>query len=286
LWLVGIGAFILVAAGGWASPALRLHLEFAGSGDSRRERMAFAGTIVGGLSTAAGSLLVAGSNLPSVWFWLGTIVLMATVGYVLLAWKVHALWTARRYDAAMVLRTNQDSRREVWLIDAASLCARWRWALGHPLTPADASWWPVLYLVRRLGDCPPGPLGGVDLNDMDAVKLRQVLPNVARLDAADVPPWLLDVVLVARDCDCEVLRSGRYLGFYTLGGEYASASIVKPKGAAFAHRQLVRSLSKLGLPTHRGTWGQLVPGRDRSHLRAVLKAYDQARQLTGASASA
>jgi hypothetical protein len=68
LWLVGTGAFVLVAAGIWASPALRLHLTVAGSGDSRRERMAFAGTVIGGLSTAVGSVLVAASSLLSLLF--------------------------------------------------------------------------------------------------------------------------------------------------------------------------------------------------------------------------
>lgn len=141
LWLIGVGAFVLAVVGLVAAP-LRLHLQFGGLGDGRRDRLAFAGAGLGLLSTAAGSVLLAASSSPAVAFVIATVATLIVVAWVLLAWRVHSLWLARRGDAAMRLRYNQDLAREAWQLEAAVLLARWRWALCHPLTNTDANSWP------------------------------------------------------------------------------------------------------------------------------------------------
>lgn len=82
LWLIGVGAFLLTVVGLAAAP-LRLHLQFGGLGDRRGDRLAFSGTGLGLITTAAGSVLVAAGSSPSLGFAIATAAILVAVGWLL-----------------------------------------------------------------------------------------------------------------------------------------------------------------------------------------------------------
>ena len=271
LWLIGIGA-LLLALVGFAGGRVRLALTFSGSGDQRPDRLKFAISGAGLLSTATGSLLIAISSIPSAPFLVGTIAALVFVIYVLLVWRVHTLWRERVTAAAHDLRDNQDSEREQWLLDATRWYARWRWSLRHPLTTANATSWPAYDLENVLGPRPPGPPESHE-DPRIAMKLRQNRPNVARVDADVLPSWTLDIVLVARDCAWTVLRSKHVLALYTpdrLHVETVDLDCAPALVQWLRREALLAGLARLGLPTHRTLRGQRGPGRDRAHRRSIL----------------
>lgn len=271
LWLIGIGA-LLVALVGLSAGRVRLALTFEGSGDQRADRVKFAVSGAGLVSTAAGSVLIAVSSTPNAKFAAATIAALLLVAYLLIVWRVQTLWREHVAAAGLNLKVNQDSEREQWRLDATRLCARWRWALAHPLTAADARSWPVPYLERKLGPCPPGPPESAEA-PLVALKLRQNRPNVAQALVAELPSWTQDVVLVARDCAWSALRSNHTLALYTPDGEAletANLDGAPPLVELLRRDVLLRALAARGLPTHRGSRGQLAPGRDRAHIFSVL----------------
>lgn len=280
LWLVGIGA-LLLALVGLAGGRVRVALTFGGDGDRRVDRLKFAVSGAGLMSTALGSALIAISSVPSVEFVVTTIVTLLLIMYVLLAWRVRTLWREHRTAAAERLQGNQDSRREMWDLDAAAWCARWRWALRHPLSDAHATSWPMAHLERKLGPRPPGPPESPEA-PLIAMKLRQHLPNVARADIGRLPNWTQDIALIARDCDWTVLSSDHTLALYTPGGDSVVTSDVDAARAvvqALRRHELLAALAQHDFPTHRAARRQLAPGRDREHLLKVLaRAADDERQ--------
>lgn len=207
-------------------------------------------------------MLVAISSTPTVRYAAGTAVAIALIIYVLLVWKVHALWVQRRCEAAEQLSVNQDSRREQWRLDAAARCARWRWALTHPLTRSDGTSWPSRNLEPCLGPEQSGPPESAE-DPLTALKLRQNDPNVARLSDGDTPAWLRDIVLVARDSRWEVLRSALHVAFYTpdrVSVELARMAEPLPLVQVLERERLLRALAAHGRPTHRASRGHSMPG--------------------------
>lgn len=285
LWLVGIGA-LLLALVGLAGGQVRLALTFGGAGDRRIDRVKFAVSGAGLLATAAGSALIAISSMPSLGFVIATIAALVVIVYVLLAWRVHTLWREHLAAVAASVSVNQDSRRELWRLDAARSCARWRWALSHPLSTADAISWPMAHLERQLGPCPVGPPESPE-DPRIAMKLRQNFPNVARAVVSQLPGWTHDVALIARDCDWTILRSEHTVALFTPDGTRSVTASIDTSGAtvhALRRHQLLSELAEQGLPTHRGARGQLAPGRDRGHLLDVLAqaGRDEQQDLTSA----
>jgi hypothetical protein len=269
LWLIGVGAFLLTVVGLAAAP-LRLHLQFGGLGDRRSDRLAVAGTGLGLTTTAAGSVLVAAGSSPSLGFALATSAILAAVGWLLLSWRVHSLWVARRTDAAMNLRFNQDLAREAWRLQAAVRLSRWRWALSHPLTSTDANTWPYGYLHRRIGAEPPGV--AEEWYSDEGIKLRYNWPNLVKVELSQVPGWLRDIVAVALDEGWIVLRSGAALVLYTPDGlSYETIECEEPGlTTGLVRHAILRRLHRLGLPMHYGTRGQSLPGLDRQQTATPL----------------
>lgn len=261
LWLIGVGAFLLATVGLLAAP-LRLHLQFGGLGDGRGDRLAFAGTGLGLIATAAGSVLVAAGSSPALGFVIATGVGLVLSGWLLLSWRVRSLWVARRTEAAMILRNNQDLAREAWRLQAAVLLSRWRWALAHPLTSSDANTWPYGYLNTRIGEEPPGVAEEWDSDD--GLKLRYNWPNLVKVEPSQVPGWLRDIVAAALDHGWLVLRTGGALVFYTPDGlSYETVECDEPGlTAGLVRHAVLRRLQRLGLPMHFGSRGQSLPGRD------------------------
>jgi hypothetical protein len=251
---------------------VRLALTFEGSGDQRSDRLKFAISGAGLLSTAVGSTLIAISSAPSAPFVVGTLVTLALIVYVLLVSRVHTLWREHVIAAAEYLKANQDSKREQWRLDATRWYARWRWALAHPLTAADATSWPADDLESVFGPCPPGPPESREVPQI-AMKLRQNRPGVARVVVGELPSWTQDIVLVARECAWTVLRSDHTLALYTPDGSPLETAHLD-RGSPLVHwlhrKALLKVLAEHGLSTHRTARGQRAPGRDRAHLFAVL----------------
>jgi len=276
LWLVGIGAFLLAIVGLSAAP-LRLHLQFGGLGDRRGDRLAFAGTGLGLIATAAGSVLVAAGSSPALGFAIATVMGLAVIGWLLLAWRVHILWLARRDDAAAKLRHNQDLVREVWRLEAAALLARWRWALCHALTSSDAERWPYEFLRKRIGEEPPGV--AEEWYSQEGLALRHNRPSLVGVGPEQVPDWLRDIVTVAVAEGWVVLRAGHTLVLYTPDGRGYETVECEEVGLTrvLVRHALLRRLRELGLPVRAGKRGQLLPGRDQEQ---VLNALIQGSKLT------
>lgn len=271
LWLIGVGAFLLAAVGLTAAP-LRLHLQFGALGDRRGDRLAFAGTGLGLVATATGSVLVAVGSAPGLGFAIATVLALATIGWLLLSWRVRSLWLARRDDAAMELRWNQDLAREAWRLRAAVLLARWRWALCHPLTGSDAESWPYGYLQRLIGEEPPGV--AEESHSADGLTLRQNRPSLVSAQPDQAPDWLRDIVAVALQERWIVLRAGDALAFYTPDGlSYDTVACDEPAlTRGLVRHALLQRLGKLGLPVHSGSRGQSLPGRDLDQTVAAMSA--------------
>lgn len=282
LWLIGLGA-LMVAVVGLAGNGVRLGLAFEGSEDGRADRLKFAISEAGLLTTAVGSVLIAISSSATAQFVLLTLLLTVVVIYMLVAWRVRMLWRAHRSTAAGDLRDNQDSKREQWRLDATSLCATWRWAITHPVTAANATSWPDAYLERKLGACPAGPPEDANYPDL-ALKLRSNRPNVARANIGELPNWVQDIALMAHACDWTVLRSDHTLAFYTPDGarvETCALGETQKLIEVLRRDSLLKALAALGLPAHRGARGQRAPGRDLGHLLEILAqhAADEERHL-------
>ena len=271
LWLIGVGAFLLAAVGLTAAP-LRLHMRFGGLGDRRGDRLAFAGAGMGLIATATGSVLVAAGSAPGVGFAVATLLALAAIGWLLLSWRVRTLWVARRDEAAMELRYNQDLAREAWRLRAAVLLAGWTWALCHPLTGSDAETWPYRYLRRRIGEEPPGVAD--EWYSPDGLKLRQNRPILVSAQPDQAPDWLRDIVAVALQERWIVLRAGEVLAFYTPDGlSYETVGCDEPAlTRGLVRHALLQRLSKSGLPMHSGNRGQSLPGRDVHQMVTAMSA--------------
>lgn len=275
LWLIGLGAF-LVAVTALTTQPPRLHLQFGGLGDQRKDRLASAITTTGLLATAAGSILVAVGSTPAGWFIAVAFGALLMSAWGLMARQVRLLWLARRNDTAMRLRENQDLAREAWELEATIVLARWRWVLLHPLTPSNANSWPTRYLARKIGDAPPGI--PAEWYSNEGRQLRYSQPNLVRMTADGAPGWLRDIVVVALAEGWLVLGAPSFISFYTPNGlQYETVTLDQP---AIVHllvrRNLLNRLKRLGLPTHRGGRGQALPGCDTDELIRRLVEADQA----------
>ena len=261
---------MLLTVVGLVAAPLRLHLQFGGLGDSRQDRLAFTGTGLGLLATAVGSVLVAVGSTPATMFIIVSVGFLAAIAWLLLAWRVHALWVARRDEAALLMHQNQDLAREAWRFQAAALLARWRWAVCHPLTSSSATSLPHGYLVRRIGPEPPGVPD--EWHSEDGIKLRYNWPNLVRIGADGAPEWLRDIVVIALSERWHVLRAGSVLAFYTPDGldSVTADADHPPLVQGLVRHGLLHRLEAKGLPVHGGSRGQLLPGRDTGHLLSAL----------------
>jgi hypothetical protein len=281
VWLVGVGAAILAAVGLLAVGPPRLNMMATASGDTRLDRLRHAISGAGLLAGAAGSVLLAVSSVPTVQVAGSTVAGIAAVIYLLLAWRVHALWTARLGDAEQTLLINQDSDRAQWQLDCAHLCSRWRWSLAHPLTDIDATSWPEEEMGRKLGPAPAGPPQSDD-PDLDA-KMRQVNLNVAMLRANSTPGWISDIAAVTRHRGWTVLHAAKTVTFYTPDRATSVSCTLADPGSLVSglrREELLRSLRQMGLPTHRAKRGQSLPGIDSAELINALAASNAEEQAT------
>lgn len=269
LWLIGVGAFLVAIITLSGSPP-RLHLQFAALGDERKDRLVSSGTAIGLATTAVGSALVAIGSEPAVWFVAVSAATLVVFGWLLQARQVRALWVARRDEAAARLRQNQDLAREAWQFEASVLLSRWRWALSHPLTHSNATSWPYEYLEGRIGEAPPGV--PPEWYSTQGIQLRRSQPSRVRIAPEEAPGWLADIVSVALGEDWPVLRSGAMIVFYTPDGLRYETTDVRQHSVTqpLTRIGLLRALGELGLPTHTGLRGQLLPGRDTGHLVASV----------------
>lgn len=269
LWLIGVGAFLLAIVGLAATP-LRLHLQAGGLGDGRGDRLAFTGAGLGLIAAAAGSVLVAVGSSPALGFAIATGAALVAIGWLLLSWRVRSLWVARRTEAAMNLRYNQDLAREAWRLQAAVLLSRRRWALSHPLTNSDANTWPYRYLNKRIGVEPPGV--AEEWYSDEGIKLRYNWPNLVKVERSQVPGWLRDIAAFALDEGWIVLRSGAALVLYTPDGlSYETIECDEPGiTTGLVRHAILRRLQRLGLPMHYGTRGQSLPGLDRRQTATAM----------------
>lgn len=265
LWLIGLGAFLVVLVALIPRPP-RLHLQFRGQGDERVDRVSTSVTTAGLLATAAGSVLVAVGSTPSAWFMIATIIAVVLSTWLLIARQVRALWMARRDEAAMKLKENQDLEREAWELQAATLLARWRWALSHPLTRSNAINWPDNYLRNKIGDAPPGI--PPEWYSAEGRQLRRSQTNLVRMTADEAPDWLRDIVTVALNEGWFVLGTPTVIAFYTPSGtQYETVVLTEHTLAqSLLRRNLLRKLRELGFPTHYGTRGQSLPAHDTGEL--------------------
>ncbi len=265
LWLIGIGALLVVSVALTATPP-RLHLQFGGLGDQRKDRLAPSIATTGLIATAAGSVLVSVGSVPAIGFVGGVVVALGIMAWGLLARQVRLLWRARQRDAMMRLRENQDLARETWEVEAATILAGWRWALLHPLSVASAEGWPMSYLRTRIGEAPPGI--PAEWYSPQGRQLRYNKPSLVRMTADDAPRWLRDIVVVALAEGWFVLGNASFLTFYApdgLGCETIGCD--HPEIVHLLVRQaLLARLKRLGLPSHRGTRGQMLPARNTNDL--------------------
>lgn len=265
LWLIGLGAFFVVLVALLPRPP-RLHRQFGDPGVERADRLALSVTTTGLLSTAVGSILLAVGSTPSVRFVVASVVAMALAMWVLTARQIRTLWLARRYEAAMKLRENQDLAREAWEFEATAVLARWRWALRHPMIRLNASNWPTTYLHGRIGGQPPGIPAEWYTND--GRQLRYNKPSLVRITAEDAPDWLRDIVVIALSEGWFVLGTPTVVAFYTPTGMECETIVLEQPALvrALARMNLLGRLRALGFPTHHGSRGQSLPGRDTGEL--------------------
>lgn len=265
LWLIGVGAFVVVLVALVPRPP-RLNLRFGGQGDERTDRVASSATATGLLATAAGSVLVAIGSAPSVRFIVTVVAALGLLMWLLLARQVRGLWLVRRAEAAVKLKENQDLKREAWELEATAILARWRWALSHPLTNSNAYSWPAEYLRRRLGDAPPGI--PPEWYSLQGQQLRYNRPNLVRWASDDAPDWLRDIVAVALSEGWFVLGTPTVVAFYTPSGVQHETIVLAqpPLVRPLARMKLLHRLHQLGFPAHHGSRGQALPGHDADDL--------------------
>jgi hypothetical protein len=265
LWLIGLGAFFVVFVALLPRPP-RLHRQFGSQGVERVDRLALSITTTGLLSTAVGSILLAIGSTPSVRFVVASAVALALAMWVLTARQIRTLWLARRYEAAMKLRENQDLEREAWELEATAILARWRWALRHPMTRSNASSWPTDYLHRRIGDQPPGIPAEWYTNE--GRQLRYNKPSLVRMTEEDTPDWLRDIVMIALSEGWFVLGTPTVIAFYTPAGTQCETIVLEQPALVrpLARMNVLSRLHDLGFPTHHGSRGQALPGRDTADL--------------------
>ncbi len=273
LWLIGIGAFLVVIVALTATPP-RLHLQFGALGDQRKDRLASSIAATGLIATAVGSVLVSVGAAPAVWFVGGVTLALGVIAWGLMARQVRLLWRARQRDATMRLRENQDLAREAWEVEAATILARWRWAVLHPLSAASAESWPMSYLRTKIGEAPPGI--PAEWYSTQGRQLRYNKPSLVRMTVDDAPGWLRDIVVVALAEGWFVLGNASFLSFYTPDG--LSCETIGCDHPAIVHllvrEALLARLRRLGLPSHRGTRGQALPARDTDDLIKRLAEAD------------
>jgi hypothetical protein len=265
LWLIGLGAFVVVLVA-LIPRAPRLHLQFGGQGDDRIDRVAYSMTTTGLLATATGSVLVAIGSTPSVRFVAATVIALVVSIWVLLAQQIRALWLARRHDAAMKLKENQDLKREAWELQATAILAQWRWTLLHPMTGSNAASWPNNYLHKRIGDAPLGI--PPEWYSVEGRQLRYNQASLVRMTANDAPDWLHDIVVVAISEGWFVLGTPTVVAFYTPSGTQYETVVLTQPGLVrpLARMNLLRRLHELDFPMHHGSRGQTLPGHDTNDL--------------------
>jgi hypothetical protein len=265
LWLIGLGAFLVVVVA-LLPRSPRLDRQFGGQGEERADRLASSVATTGLLATAVGSILLAIGSTPSIRFIAASVTALTLSMWVLTARQIRTLWRARRYEAAMKLKENQDLQREAWELEATAIVARWRWSLRHPLSRSDASSWPTDYLRRRIGDQPRGI--PPEWYTVQGRQLRSNKPSLVRMTADDAPDWLRDIVVIALSEWWFVLGTPAVIAFYTPSGTQcetlvlAQPDLVRP----LARMNLLSRLHDLGFPIHHGGRGQALPGHNTGDL--------------------
>lgn len=152
LWLLGVGAALLLPERVIGQPRPRMGLMFPTAASSFSERLHFSFEITGLLVSAVDSALFIGANLPPIWFMAMTLIAVAAIVYWLLTWLALKYWSARLTDAIGLLRGDLRNQLVQWQLDCMRLCASWRWALRHPF---ERNHWPSS-CQRMLGPSPAG----------------------------------------------------------------------------------------------------------------------------------
>src|SRR5262249_41380508 len=146
------------------------------------------------------------------------------------------------------------------------ILARWRWAALHPLSHASAEGWPMSYLHTRIGEAPPGI--PAEWYSNQGRQLRYNKPSLVRMTAEAAPEWLRDIAAVALAEGWFVLGNASFVTFYTPDGlDCETIGCDHPAIVHLLVRQaLLVRLKRLGLPSHWGTRGQMLPARDTNDL--------------------
>jgi len=92
LWLIGLGGVLLVATTvtGGSRPALAL--TFAAGPITNRDRLRFAGQVVGSALVGVGGVIAMVSKAPPLAFILATVGVAVVIGWLALSWRVRQFW--------------------------------------------------------------------------------------------------------------------------------------------------------------------------------------------------
>lgn len=145
LWLIGLGGVLLVATtvAGGSRPALALTL-VAGP-ITNRDRLRFAGQVVGSALVGVGGVIAMVSKAPPLAFILATVGVALVIGWLALSWRVRQFWLSEL-----------GLRRHSWGLACAERCVRWHWCLRHPFNDGADNLWPAG--CSDLGPTPPEDL--------------------------------------------------------------------------------------------------------------------------------
>lgn len=245
LWLLGIGAVVLLTVRILGHPRPRLGLVFPGAAAGFTDRLQFSLELTGLLLSAVGSVLFIAAHLPPAWFIATTLGAGAASIYFLLAWLALKYWRLRLTDAIRSLGGDLRNPLVQWQVDCLRLCASWRWVLRHPF---ERDHWPKS-CQRVLGPVPPG----VPQNpqEVTAERLRRIEEGASLAQELAVPDALRDIVDTADREGWRVAATGSVVAFYPPSG--AEPIVVRKADAEddvrCLHRHwLLAELQRHGLP--------------------------------------
>jgi hypothetical protein len=138
VWLIGSGALIIVLGLVFGSERPTTGITFQGPFNTRFDRLRFAVQCAGAALVAAGSVVLAIAEPPSLWLF---VILPAVyvIVHVLVAWKLRQYWRFRLDQAERAVRGDAATDLEHRMARCARTCASWRWSLRHPFNDED---WP------------------------------------------------------------------------------------------------------------------------------------------------
>jgi hypothetical protein len=212
LWLLGVGAVLLLAERLLGQPQPRLGLTFPSAATGFTERLQFSLEGTGLLFSAVGSALFVAAHLPPIWFIAATLVVALASVYGLLAYLALKYWRLRLDHAIKSLGGDLRNPLVQWQVDCLRLCASWRWVLRHPFERDD---WPKS-CQRLVGPLPPGL--PQDSQEVTAARLRRIEEGASLAHELAVPDSLRGIVDAADREGWRVGATGSAVAFYPTSG--------------------------------------------------------------------